>query len=75
MRQLGDDGTPDEALDGLLVYSVHVQVLKANCHNRWTVGEHRPDSKPLVAGTAFQRFEEGLAVQELRSGLRAAASA
>ncbi|KAL3157051.1 hypothetical protein ABBQ38_001299 [Trebouxia sp. C0009 RCD-2024] len=47
MRQLGDDGTPDEALDGLLVCSVHVKVPKANCHNRWTVGEHRPHSKFL----------------------------
>jgi len=57
--QLSDDSTPDEALDGLLVCPVLVQVPKANCHNRWTVSELRPNPKPLVAGTAFQRFEEG----------------
>ncbi|KAL3130610.1 hypothetical protein ABBQ38_008004 [Trebouxia sp. C0009 RCD-2024] len=50
MRQLGDDSTPDEAPDGLLVCSVHVQVRKANCHNRWTVSElGRTPSRWLLA--------------------------
>ena len=46
--QLGDNSTPDEALDCLLVCSVLVQMPKANCHNRWTVSELWPNPKPLA---------------------------
>ena len=36
-----------------------VEVPKADCHNRWTVGEHRADCKPLVLRTAFHGLDEG----------------
>ena len=50
---------PDETLDDSLVLVTLVEVPKADCHNRWTVGEHRADCKPLVPRTAFHRLEEG----------------
>ena len=56
---MGDDGLPDETLDASLVCAALVKVPKANCHNRWAVGEHWADREPLVLRTAFHRLEEG----------------
>ena len=50
---------PDETLDASPVRAVFVEVPKADCHNRWTVGVLRADCKPLVLRTALHRFEEG----------------
>ena len=43
----------------MLVLVAFVEVPKADCHNRWTVGEHRADCKPLVLRTTFHGLEEG----------------
>ncbi len=44
---------------------------KADCHNRWTVGEHWADCKPLVLRTALHGLEEGTvsALTKLKAAL------
>ncbi len=52
-------GLPDQTLDDTLVLVAFVEVPKADCQNRWTVGEPWAGCKPLVFRTAFHGLEEG----------------